>query len=213
MQTKHLCILIYICTKGEVGVPWNPLKPSSKLFYWPFQCDTVLRIICVIYVLCLSCFHVCSLLPCGHLKGRADLLALVCDVYWDFGSSPFCILGQVSYLIVSIPDPCCLSYFMYLCLPPNKILIIQNKFRCPNTLSLVSFAGMTLDKCIVLRIGTLTGCPLCRESHPLCRLKNPTTVISIWLLVGFHPATRSVQSTPADNTRKRVWQYIEKESL
>ena len=23
--------------------------------------------------------------------------------------------------------------------------------------------------------------------------------------------TRSVQSTPADNTRKRVWQYIEKE--
>ena len=41
--------------------------------------------------------------------------------------------------------------------------------------SLVSFAGMTLDKCIVLRIGTLTGCPLCRESHPLCRLKNPTS--------------------------------------
>ena len=31
------------------------------------------------------------------------------------------------------------------------------------------------------------------------------------LLVGFHPATRSVQSTPADNTQKRVWQYIEKE--
>ena len=86
----------------------------------------------------------------------------------------------------------------------------EEKFRCTNTLSLVSFAGMTLDKCIVLRIGTLTGCPLGRESHPLCRLKNPT-VISIWLLVGFHPAYRSVQSTPADNTRKRVWQYIEKE--
>ena len=30
-------------------------------------------------------------------------------------------------------------------------------------------------------------------------------------LVGFHPATRGVQSTPAYNTRKRVWQYIEKE--
>ena len=69
---------------------------------------------------------------------------------------------------------------------------------------------MTLDKCIVLRIGTLTGCPPCRESQPLCRLKNPM-VISIWLLVGFHPATRSLQSTPADNTRKRVWQYIEEE--
>ena len=44
----------------------------------------------------------------------------------------------------------------------------------------------------------------------MCRLKNPT-VILIWLLVGFHPATRSVHSTPADNTRKSVWQYIEKE--
>ena len=74
----------------------------------------------------------------------------------------------------------------------------------------MSFAGKTLDKCIILQIRTLTGCPLCKESQPLCRLKNPT-VISIWLLVGFHPATLSVHSTPADNTRKRVWQYIEKE--
>ena len=84
----------------------------------------------------------------------------------------------------------------------------RGKFWSPNTLSLVSFAGMTLDKCIVLRIWTLTGCPLCRESrigesHPLCRLKNPT-VISIWLLVGFYPATGSVQCTPADNARKRA---------
>ena len=55
------------------------------------------------------------------------------------------------------------------CLPPGKLW-------CPNTLSLVSFAGMTLVKCIVLQIGTLTGCPLCRESHLLCRLKNPTMI-------------------------------------
>ena len=71
----------------------------------------LLWIICVIYVLCLSCFRVCSLLPCGHLGGRADLLALVCDVYCDFVTFPFGILGQVWCLIVSIPDPCCLSYF------------------------------------------------------------------------------------------------------
>ena len=72
-------------------------------------------------------------------------------------------------------------------------------------LSLVSFAVMTLDKGTVLQIRMLTGCPL-------CRLKNPT-VIYIWLLVGFHPATLRVQSTPADNTQKRVWQYKEKETL
>ena len=44
-------------------------------------------------------------------RERADLLALVCDVYCDFVTFPFGILGQVWYLIVSIPDPCCLSYF------------------------------------------------------------------------------------------------------
>ena len=44
-------------------------------------------------------------------RERADLLALVCDVYCDFVSFPFGILGQVWFLVVSIPDPCCLSYF------------------------------------------------------------------------------------------------------
>ena len=52
----------------------------------------------------------------------------------------------------------------------------QGKFWCPNTLFLVSFAGTTLDKFTILWIKTLTGCPLCRESHPLCRLKNPMVI-------------------------------------
>ena len=47
-------------------------------------------------------------------RERADLLALVCDVYWDFVCFPFGTLGQVSYLIVSIPDLCCLSYLILL---------------------------------------------------------------------------------------------------
>ena len=36
---------------------------------------------------------------------------LVCDVYYDFVSFPFGILGQMWFLIVSIPDLCCLSCF------------------------------------------------------------------------------------------------------
>ena len=32
-------------------------------------------------------------------------------VYCDYVTFPFGILGQAWYLIVSIPDPCCLSYF------------------------------------------------------------------------------------------------------
>ena len=51
----------------------------------------------------------CCLVVTG--RERADPLALVCDVYCDFVTFPFCILGQVWYLIVSVPDPCCLSYF------------------------------------------------------------------------------------------------------
>ena len=39
MQTEHLYVLIHIWTKGEVGAPWNRLKPSIKMFYWPFQGD------------------------------------------------------------------------------------------------------------------------------------------------------------------------------
>ena len=37
-------------------------------------------------------------------------MALVCDVHCDFVIFPCGILGQVWYLIVSIPDPCFLSY-------------------------------------------------------------------------------------------------------
>ena len=43
---------------------------------------------------------------------RADLLALVGDVYCIFVTFPFGILGQVWHLIVSFPDLCRLSYFV-----------------------------------------------------------------------------------------------------
>ena len=63
---------------------------------------------------------------------------------------------------------------------PSLVLEIPGSIparrESPNTLSLVSFAGMTLAKSIDLRMETLTGCPMCRESHPLCRLKNPMVI-------------------------------------
>ena len=42
---------------------------------------------------------------------RADLLALVGDVYCSFVTFSCDILGQVWYLIVLFPDLCLLSYF------------------------------------------------------------------------------------------------------
>ena len=49
---------------------------------------------------------------------RAGLLALAGDIYCVFVTFPYCILGQVWYLIVSFPDFCRLSYFVY----PSKII-------------------------------------------------------------------------------------------
>ena len=42
---------------------------------------------------------------------RAELSALVCGVLLLACHFPIGILGQVWYLIVSIPDPCSLTYF------------------------------------------------------------------------------------------------------
>ena len=57
--------------------------------------------------LCAS-VYMCFVVTCWE---RADLLALVCSVYCEFVTIPIGILGQVWYLIVSIPDLCTLTYF------------------------------------------------------------------------------------------------------
>ena len=50
----------------------------------------------------------CFVVTCWE---RADLLALVCGVFCEFVTIG--ILGQVWYLIVSIPDLCNLTYFQF----------------------------------------------------------------------------------------------------
>ena len=50
-------LMEYGCLEVKSG---NKKKKNTALLLW---------IICVIYVLCLSCFCVCSL-PCGHLLGK-----------------------------------------------------------------------------------------------------------------------------------------------
>ena len=93
--------------------PLNRFKPSSKIFYWPFQGGTsFVDLLCFCSVLCLLCFvRVYLYLLRGHLLGKG----------WPLGSRLWCllwvchfpigILGQVWYLIVSIPDLCNLTYF------------------------------------------------------------------------------------------------------
>ena len=52
-------------------------------------------------------------------KGLISRLLFVL-FFCDFVTFPFSILGQVCNLIVSIPDPCCFSYF-------NMIMPLLNK--------------------------------------------------------------------------------------
>ena len=52
--------------------------------------------------------YMCHVVTCWE---RVDLLALVCVVLHVSSSLSLGILGQVWYLIVSIPDLCTLTYF------------------------------------------------------------------------------------------------------
>ena len=58
------------------------LSPPVKYFTGCSKAVLLLWIICVIFLLCLSCFDVCSLLPCGHMKGKG----------WPLGSCLLCLL-------------------------------------------------------------------------------------------------------------------------
>ena len=72
MQTKHLCVLIDISTKGEVGAPLNRFKPPSNIFYWPFQGGTSFVVLFLLFLSCV-CYvfvRICLYAPRGHLLGK-----------------------------------------------------------------------------------------------------------------------------------------------
>ena len=81
MQTKHLCVW----TKGEDGAPLNRLKPSSKIFYRPFQGGTTFVDFYVFFsclVLAMPLYarlFICALwLPAG--KGLTSWLSFVVSI-------------------------------------------------------------------------------------------------------------------------------------
>ena len=62
----------------------------------------------ILFIVCHAVLSVpCSLVPtCWE---RADLCSPVCDDFLCFFTFPYCVLGWVSYLIISIPD---LGFFL-----------------------------------------------------------------------------------------------------
>ena len=82
--------------------------------------------------------HCCLVVTCWE---RADLLALVCDVYCGFVTFPCGILCQMWYLIVSIPDLCHLSFFYYpnFLTYENVIYAIKSLKKFPRSLRSLRF--------------------------------------------------------------------------
>ena len=84
--------------------------------------------------------HCCLVVTCWE---RADLLALVSDIYCISVTFPCGILGQVWYLIVSFPDLCILSYFNKYITSP-LIVTLLNWMRtvfCISVITLMSDLG------------------------------------------------------------------------
>ena len=96
--------------------------------------------------LCTS-VYMCLVVTCWE---RADLLALVCGVLLLVCHFPIGILGQVWYLIVSIPDLCTLTYF-YSCFNHGlEILLGYNPqisfITCFTSSSKLFFQALLLSK-------------------------------------------------------------------
>ena len=140
--------------------PLNRFKPSSKIFYWPFQGGTsFVDLLCFCSVLCLLCFvRVCLYVLCGHLLGKG----------WPLGSRLWCllwvchfpigILGQVWYLIVSIPDLCTItnSIWFELSLSSNVIRMLYDS----TVFRKVHYTGsISLFHCLIIKVNSIRRSP------------------------------------------------------
>ena len=164
MQTKHLSVLIYIWTKGEVGAPLNRFKSSSKIFYWPFQGGTsfvdLLCCFCLVFAMPLYEFvYMWLWFTCWE---RAYTLALVCGVLLWVCYFPIGILGQVWYLIyrflicASVPTWSCCPFYSR----------VMGRWFCVVTFFQWSDRKVVLCGCLFQwsdRKMVLCGCPISVE--------------------------------------------------
>ena len=94
--------------------PWNWFKPSSKIFYWPFQSGTsFMDLLCFFSVLCLlylcARLFICALWsPAG--KGLTSWLSFVVS-NCEFVTFPLVSWVRCGTWLLSIPDLCTLTYY------------------------------------------------------------------------------------------------------
>ena len=163
MQTKYLCVLIHIWIKDEVGAPLNRFKPSSKIFYWPFQGSaSFVDLLCFCSVLCLQCLcarlFICALWsPAG--KGLTSWLSFVvsnceCITFplvswvgcgtWLYWLLIFAPLLTLLFIVTPIVGFCNCSMFCcrLLYVPSSFASILMGKRELSALLSLSSWCLM-----------------------------------------------------------------------
>ena len=121
-NSSYLCCII---TQENCFITWNKLRNQFRIYQIILLTVPRRYFFCGSFVLFCGCYvfvRVCLYVLCGHLLGKG----------WPLGSRLWCllwvchfpigILGQVWYLIVSIPDLCTLTYFVKKgkCLPLTK---------------------------------------------------------------------------------------------
>ena len=121
----YCCPLASVCLPVRHKIMSPHDRSKAVLLLWIIYVFSVL-IACVVWCLIVSIPDFCPLsyfvfvIPlCASVYlcldvtcwERADLLAFVCCVLLQICHFPIGILGQVWYLIVSIPDLCTLTYF------------------------------------------------------------------------------------------------------
>ena len=141
MQTKHLCVLVHIGTKGEVGSPLNWFKLYSKYFYWPFQGDaSSVDHLWVFFCLFLLCFHVRLFVDAFWSPAKKRLTPWLSFVMSNCGVVTFLLVSWVRcgawlYRFLILPsfspcldllNPCHAKYFIYY---PSLYLYTFNLYR------------------------------------------------------------------------------------
>ena len=102
MRTKHLCVMIHIRNKDEIGtvkhVQALQYRSKAVLFCGSF--------VSLLFRVCLC--HAVLSVPCSLVVTYCEstaLLALFCVMFFlCFVTFQYGVLGQMWYLIVSIPD-------------------------------------------------------------------------------------------------------------
>ena len=127
----YVCFVSYclVCSLQPCGHLLGKGRPLDSLVCDVFLCFCYFPIWCpgsgvafenqfAFWYLCfVSYCLVYSLQPCGHLLGRFSCMWF----FLCFFTFPYSVLGQVCFLIVSIPNLCLLPYFAHNCCTKRKI--------------------------------------------------------------------------------------------